>query len=250
MSDLGGASDDSEPSSIPSGTPVSLALPEDGSAFDEAKRKERMADELIVERLRRTGFVDGPEWRLLACALVEYGYVVLVVWGCNGSLGRHAARYGGVSGRRVPADLWLDESDAQALAAEVLLVATDKFRTSSLPRWKPTGGASLKTFFIGRCMMELADVYLAWHNREQRPLPLGHSCVDDGRHQNRSEDVVEARIMIDQLLDHDPGLREMLLLQADGYTLAEIAKRLGASESSVRSRIHRGRRQLYRKEDL
>jgi hypothetical protein len=208
---------------------------------------ERLADQRIVEKLRSCGF-DGPEWRVLACALMEYGYTVLVVWACKGTLGQHAARHRGLGGARVPINLQLDADEAHALATEVVLVAREKFRTRSLPRWRPTGGASLRSYFIGRCLMELGDVYRVWYAREVRPLPIDHTRIDDGRYGARPDEEAVAMVLTDRMLDRDPDLCRALQLQAQGYKLEEIAEEMGSTADGVRSQIYRGR-QRYKKED-
>ncbi|MGH9212846.1 MAG: RNA polymerase sigma factor [Acidimicrobiales bacterium] len=143
----------------------------------------------------------------------------------------------------------LDEDEAHALASDVLLVALEKFRTRSLPRWRPSGGASLRSYFIGRCLMELADVYAAWHDRELRPLPIDGTYVDDGRYDVRPDEQAEAKVLTDQLLDRDPDLYRVLQLQDEGYTLEEIATRMGRTRAAVRSQLYRGRLRSG-KEDL
>jgi DNA-directed RNA polymerase specialized sigma24 family protein len=211
-----------------------------GGAAPEA---ERLADARIVEKLRECGF-DGPEWRAVAAGLMEYGYTILVVWACTGTLGRHAADHGGVSGSRVPVDLRLDEDEARSLAAEVLLVAVERFRERSLPRWSAGGGASLRTWFVGRCLMELADVHRAWRNRELPLEPVGITCVDDGRHGDRPDEQAEARVELERLLTRDPDLCRAVRLQIAGYKLEEIAKMMGTTPAGVRSQIYRGRRRI------
>lgn len=212
--------------------------------LDQAKQLERVADAQIVTKLREEGFDrSSPSWRALASALAEYGYAVLVAWGVTGVLGRHAAAFGGVSGRRVPPHLRLDEDEAQSLTTEVLVVALERFRSKSLSTWSPSGGASLRTFFIGRCLMELGDVYERWHRLERRPYPV-ERLVDDGRFGARPDEQAEARMLADELLDRDPFLRAVLELQTAGYTIVEIAEALGTTPPALRTVTHRRRRRL------
>lgn len=209
----------------------------------EASWAQRLADARIVAKLDECGF-DGPEWRALSGALMAYGYSVLVVWGCTGMLPHLAAERGGVSGHRVPAGLRLDRDQAHALATEVVLTAIERFRTHSLPHWTLDGGATLNSWFITRCLMELADVHRAWQGREMRSLPLEAFAVDDGRHCPRPDEQAEARVLLDRLIALDPGLCLAAALQEAGYTLAEIADELGTTPAAIRSRIHRGRRNI------
>jgi hypothetical protein len=216
---------------------------------EEAKRLQRMADREIVDRLRSVGFDRASsDWTEFAEALLEYGYAVLVAWAVTGEIAGKVAAHGGLSRGRVPEMLHLNEDEARGLAADLLMVSIERFRTRSLGRWSPAGGASLTTFFIGRCLLDFADVYWAWYRRERREPPLEPLMVDDGRHSQRPDDEAEARVLADQILGDSPGLRQVLQLQGDGYSLSEIARKLGTTEAGVRSQIYRGRQRLARSE--
>jgi DNA-directed RNA polymerase specialized sigma24 family protein len=232
----------------PGGYVGSIEAIREFEALDEAKRVERMAEAQIVERLRQEGFdQSSPVWQAFAGALAEYGYVVLLAWAITGTLPMQAARHAHINRARVPSHLRLDGDEAHSLVAEILIVSLERFRTRSLSRWSPTAGASLRTFFIGRCLMDFGDVYEVWHRRERRPYLVDH-LVDDGRFGARPAEEAEARVLsdqlMDQLLDNDPGLREVLELRAAGYRLGEIAAKLGTTIASVRSRTYRLRRSL------
>lgn len=215
----------------------------------EAKRLQRMVDQQIVEKLRSVGFDKTTrDWREFVEALVEYGYAVLVAWGVTDQIATKVRTVAGRSGSRVPERLRLPEDDARGLAHELLVVSIENFRTKSLRRWTPTGGASLRTFFIGRCLLDFADVYGSWYRRERRPLPLA-MMVDDGRHCDRPDEHAEACVVVDELLGGDPILRKVLELQRDGFTLDEIAKKLGKTEAGVRTLRHRALKRLNKPED-
>jgi DNA-directed RNA polymerase specialized sigma24 family protein len=215
-------------------------------ALDEAKKVERMAELQIVERLRAVGFDEAsPEWRTFGAALAEYGYAVLVAWGVTGALFVHGAKHGGLSSVRVQKAGRLSEDEARALAVEVLFRALDKFRSRSLETWSPSGGASLKTYFVGRCLMELAGAYAKWYRKEKRAY-LVETIVDDGSHTPRPDDVAVCGALTDELLADDPDLREAFKLQAEGYRLDEIAAVLGMSVAALRSRMNRFRKRKRR----
>ena len=200
------------------------------------------ADRAIVQRLRDVGYdKDSRIWRELADRLVRYALPVLVAWGVSGKLGARAARFPG--GRRVPVGLVLDPDDACALAHEVLIVSLEKFRTRSLTTWDPARGASLTSYFVGRCLYDLPDAFAAWDRRERQPLPVDR-CVDDGRFGPNPDEEAEARVLVDEVLDNDPELRKVLELQEAGYSLAEIAEALGETVDALRSRTFRARQRI------
>lgn len=231
----------------------------------EAQRLERLTERNIITTLQLCNFqVSSAEWQELAQALAEYGYAVFVGWGITGALYRVAAQHAGGRGvyglGKIPENLRLGEDNARALAAELLMVAIEAFRSKSLmdPRrtWSPTGGASLKTYFVGRCLMELPDVYVEWDRRERRPIH-DHAgpdlTVDDGRHGPNPADQAEASARVAELVDGDGVIRVMFELQQAGYSLQEIAEMLTAagiqvSEGSIRTRMSRFRTTARRRE--
>jgi hypothetical protein len=210
-----------------------------------AERIEHLADSRIVESLQQIDFdPDSPEWQEVSGALIEYGHAVLVAWAITGSLYRHAAKHGVLGLGRLPQDLSLPQDEAEALALDVVIVAVEAFRTKSLPIWRSTGGASLKTYFIGRCLMELPDVHRQWKNRERPVEPLW--TVDDGRLGAFPADEAEARVLLDKLFQDHPILRQAFELQQYGYNLKEIADLLSSPEApltvpGLRTSMHRFR---------
>ena len=113
-----------------------------------------LADVETVERLRRASFdPSSSEWLELANALMDYGYPRLVELGINGL----------PTGRR----LNIDES--RALAAEVVHVSVERFRTSSLPAWTPAEGRSIRSSFVAYCIAHLSEVYDDWRRRSPGP---------------------------------------------------------------------------------
>jgi len=217
-----------------------------------AVRVERVAEREILMLLQLQGFDRStPEWGVVAKALVEYGYSVFCAWLATGVARRMAARHAGGRGviglSKIPEGLRLDDDDAHALSLELMLVALERFRTQTLMNphrtWRPEGGASLKTYFIGRCLMELPDTYQRWAHSEKDRLVLMADLPDDGLISVDPSVQVLAGAALDEM---DPEVRVMFELQNRGYTLLEIAEMLTASgfshtEGSVRTRMSRAR---------
>lgn len=233
-----------------------------------AERVERLlGDAELVSQLQWVGFdPETAEWRKMARTLAEYGYAVFKGWAYSGSLHRMAANHSsgkGVYGyQRIPETLQLRGDDAHALVAELMITSIEAFRRKTLmhpdpaKRWRPTGGASLRTFFVGRCLMELPDVYAKWARSEARAaaeLERYADLVDRDSKGEYSADPGEQAIAsarVDEVLggvgDSDGEARTMFLLQQEGYSLIEIAEMLQAAgieatEASVRSRMSRVR---------
>jgi len=236
---------DSEPLQPGNGLHGSLVKFEETSAAQELSRQ---ADADILLELQLTGFdPDSDEWRTFARTLAEYGYAVFTAWGVTGLLRTKAAQFANGQGVRGLAklpeylSLGLDDDDAHALAAELLPVAIEKFRTDSLMdrtrTWRADGGASLKTFFIGRCLMELPDVYQAWNRQDRHRVGDGYL---DARPVHVDDDLVDEAPIL-ELLDGDEVALAMFKLKAQGYSYEEIADMMETTVSAVRSRIHRAR---------
>lgn len=224
----------------------------DGPAGTEetAKLAERQADRDLFERLQTRAFdKDSEEWRHLADEVARYATGVLVAWARRGRLRSMVLRRS-PGGSRLPEDLVLDDHDARSLINEVLVVSLENYRTRSLPAWNPDGGASLTTWFINRCLYDLPDVFKRWERHELQPIPTDIE-IDDGRHCQLLDDQVTDRMLLDDILEDDPDLREVLELRDAGHSREEIADKLGQSVAAMRSKTNRAKqriRQRFRKE--
>jgi hypothetical protein len=232
----------------------------------------RHEDARLVDALAREGFDPrGRTWQRLAHALIDYGYGVLLgKLAVPGEINRTARGLGVRGMAKLPPDLWLEGDRALELTTIVLTRSVPKFhQTLAQRRWDPAGGASLASFFIGRCLLELPDTYQLWR-RQTRPsapgggLRIGVHGEPDAAGGSRDEiaedrlvaltpgpaDETLARAGAAEILRRLPAeTRHMLLLRADGYTMAEIAVELSGggrcyTAATVRSRLHRARRKL------
>jgi len=218
-----------------------------------AQHLERLADAQIVLTLQLQQFDSRtPEWGTFARALAEYGFEVFRAWGRAGVLRQMVARHGGVMGlSRLPEGLTLDEDDADALSAELNMTSIETFRRTLMNparTWRLDGGASLKTYYVGRCLLDLPVVYYRWRKRE---APL--NAVDiDGVDADPTPRVEPPSVQADRrakivALIPDSLTRSMFVLQDEGYSLTEIAEMLSAgtgenvTESMVRTRMTRAR---------
>lgn len=230
---------------------------------ETARRLERLADQDLLLTLQLNEFDEqSPEYQEFAKALAEYGYQVFIGWFVTGAVYRMAANHGGGRGvygyRRIPEALQLDRDDAAGLAADLVMVSIARFREYTLmnpdpaKRWSPTGGASIKTFFIGRCLMELPDAYEKWVRTER---PDSEVVISDyqqvaARSMIPPETQPESRnvtaMVVDEVLsDADDITKEMFQLAALDYTYEEIAEILTGSSGEtvthgmVRTKLYR-----------
>lgn len=66
--------------------------------------------------------------------------------------------------RLVPRHALYDPENADELANETVAVALNKFRDTNLRRhrWDSTRGATIKTYFIGQCLIRFPNIYRSW----------------------------------------------------------------------------------------
>ena len=230
-----------------------------------AQKLERLAESDIVRHLALQGFnPTSDDWKELAGALIEYGYSVFMGWTVTGVVRNIAARANGGQGvfglGRIPEGLQLPPERAHDLVMDLLEVSIEKFRTHTLAknRWSPTGGASLKTFFVGRCLMSLPDVFEHWDRRQIRPYGLHRDDLpdEDGRFGKNPAAHAVATATIDYIFDGGPHtsieVRAMFELQQLEWSLEEIAEALSDAGypntvASVRTKMSRARRDARRR---
>lgn len=235
--------------------PQRPAEPSTGAPEEPAKAAEREADVDLFERLRACGFdKDSEEWDRLGTKVAKYATGVMVVWARRGRLRSKTLRRS-PGGSRLPEDLVLDAHDARSLINEVLVVSLENYRTRSLPMWNPHGGASLTTWFVNQCLYDLPDVFARWQRLELRerheaePLPTDVE-VEESQHCCGLEDEVTDRMLLDEVLEDDPDLREVLELRDAGYSREEIAERLGQSVGALRSKTNRAKQRIRNRKRL
>lgn len=230
---------------------------------ESARRLQRLVEEEIVLDLQLGGFGTAtPEWQEFAAALAEYGYSVFMGWLISGVVYEMAAKHGGGRGvfglEKIPAALRLRPDDAHAVSADLIIRSIAAFREKTLmnpnpdKRWRADGGASIKTFFVGRCLMELPDIYQRWARQESRfrSQVARYAALEQddrpGWHVD-TESAGSAAAELDRIRRAtDTETVAMFELQLIGYSYDEIAEMLSSvgapvTPAQVRSRMSRAR---------
>ncbi len=186
---------------------------------------------------------SGSPWESFARALAEYGVAVFRNWIFTGRVFQECVKKG--RGRLTIRPRTRD--DALELALETVATAISYFREKVLipKKWDPARGASIKTFFVGACVVAFANVYRRWC-REQGLLPRQLAPEEDMISQ-----APDRRPAADTLLQvaarqadasiKDPTMRQILAMDARDFTYAEIGNALGLTERAVESRVQRFR---------
>jgi DNA-directed RNA polymerase specialized sigma24 family protein len=194
-------------------------------AADHLQR--RLADGELYEALAKANF-EGPGYNLFVEELAAYGLAVTRAWIITGKMFAQCARRGYPIGPR-PHDI--DDHDVETLAGETVTLAVLKFREHGLlgGKWRPDGGASLKTYFITGCVFAFLNPYKSWttRRRNEQRLPVEPSDEDfsdrpaEGDLESRVTSKVEAHRIYRGLEDKE---KKILLLHSHGYNATEIAE--------------------------
>ncbi|MEU8569851.1 hypothetical protein AB0C51_16095 [Streptomyces pathocidini] len=184
--------------------------------------------------------------------LARYGIAVLYSWIVDGSLQSRIRRLSGHA-VHLSSEHLADHDGLSELVHTTVAVALRQFRRRALAGtgWQPEKGASVRTFFIGRCLLSFPNEYRRWV-REQRqwgplpPVPLReaeHLAARDPL--SRPEElVIDRRTVHALLVEADPRTRRALVGLLYGYPQAVIAAELGMTIKSIEMLLYRHRRRL------
>lgn len=217
-----------------------------GAAGDDPHQ----VDALLLDRLIRTG-LRGAEYDAFIIELTRYGLAVVTGWVLDGTAFARAAKLGRpVAAANRPTSRRSRRDDAVAIADLTVTHGLMLFEKMVLRqrRWRPERGASIKTFFIGGCLLKLSNACRMWRpDTPECEIPAGEAVpyVPGQRPHSDPQDLVILQAMIEEALGPETArVRRMLTLSAQGYTYREIAELLddGISERAVEGEIYRARR--------
>ena len=233
------------------GVPVPEEWLKEYAVSAEAQRLERLAaDKEAVRRVQLQGF-HGPAWAELSDALMRYGHTVIGAWIRTGRVFRRC-REKKIRVRKPPPEGFRRE-DTEQLAWETVAMGLTRFQNDILAtsRWDPTKGASLKTFFVGQCLIQFATVYGDWCRRAQREAALAAALASlppEAHSPDLAEDF-ERKNNEAELLDRMLGrftrertrerTRAVVLLKREGWSQQEICEALGETEKAVEGLLRR-----------
>ncbi|MGC0334504.1 DNA-directed RNA polymerase specialized sigma24 family protein [Streptomyces sp. SAI-170] len=220
-----------------------------------AETSRRAADDAAVYEVLAAAQFDGPAWNLFARALTEYACPIVTNWLYTGEIFTLCADRGRpVRAPRTQQDmetLRTDPDEREELVCEVVARALHLYRRCALAGtgWRPDGGASLKSYFVGAVLGEFAEVFGRWASERARRPP----CEPDGMNAlqdvaaHRSEEPESQAIghdAVQRLLAEvkDETTRTALFLMLRGYTRKEIGEFLNLSAAAVAMRMSRLRK--------
>lgn len=239
-------------------TDLATAVPEawlQGEVPTEAEKIDRLAEDYnLVQMLALEGFT-GPKYDYFATELAKYGIAVIEGWMRRRMIFAKCRErgYGGLP--EPPARAFDDPDVVSGLAGETVAVALDRFRRDVLMqhRWDYRRGASLRTYFIGQCLMRFANVYRKWWNDEIRridtPADLEALADVDRRRAADVEEAVATTVLVGSAMSTiaDERVRRALVYVSLGYKYAEIAAELGVTEKAVERMISNERARIRKR---
>ncbi|MBN9200002.1 MAG: sigma-70 family RNA polymerase sigma factor, partial [Microbacterium chocolatum] len=224
------------------------------------ERFDRLAgDRELTAALQASGY-RGRNYELFANEIAKYGWAVIRGWIYKGQIRGEVRRkgFGALEAEPRPGSMI---EDAESLADETVVLALSAFRDKVLipGKWDPGKGASLRTFFVGQCLLQFSNVYKRWRREELRSYaepqapPPDAAWADDfeeGSSTPVAPDASEAAHIKDELRRafgsiKDERVRSAFYLSVThGFTHAEIGEKLGMTAKAVESAIARARQQV------
>lgn len=235
----------------PAGPPLQPVVPAavaDLEPFAESRPSVRLdeldADRVLLDHLMFRGY-RGREWDEFVDVLLRYGITVVRSWARTGVIFSHCAvRQRPCCARQAITD----HDEAQGVAVEAVAAAWRYFEPNVIHRrrWVPDKGASIKTYFVGACILFFARAYDRWYRHERQHdlivAPIEQPAVDDAVIPGRRYHQGQA---LEQLLGDAPPLTATILryIAYEGLTYVEIAELCGTTVDAVKQRVVRFRRQ-------
>lgn len=224
----------------------------------EATALDRLAaDQEVLLQLQLEGY-EGEAWLYFREVLARYGFAVLRAWIYKGKIVERCLEKGIRRGLPRGADAGpLGRDAADELGGETVAVAINAFRDEVLKknRWDPSRGpgrtASLKTFFIGQCLIRYPEVFRRWKREQGTDRPGLPPDADFGQVEGVEATVVQRDELETAAKTVDSRTFRVLELRSMGFPHAEIASMLGdgTSPKGVEMLLYRHEQRLKRKRD-
>ncbi|MEV4283516.1 hypothetical protein [Actinoplanes xinjiangensis] len=218
--------------------------------------------EQVLFELRVGGLVKGPAHRQLLEDLWLYAWPVLKGFLRTTRMNQVVRRYLPYGVSIKPEDMVTlrhSEAERDSLAIDVISRALPAFEKNAIRerKWSPTGGACLRTWFIGTCALNFSRAYLRWSAQRTDRLvqmslrgrvPDTPQDLDDPISQMPDPaDIALDRATLSALLARtQPETRYILGRITQGATYREIADELRWSVGAVTQRVYRLRMRVYR----
>lgn len=224
--------------------------------WEEGDSPDRLAGDRELYKILSDSEFRGPDYDEFEAVLVDYGFAVIRAWARDRLLltkcrERHVRGLPSDPGHLMDA---LSTSDIEELAIDIVAEAIIIFREESLVsgRWKPTGTASLRTFFVNRCLFSTPTPVrqLLTHRRAEI------TCLDDpdfsGTTSNTTPDIAEHAVSKLSATDFSAQVEDLLTereyavlgYKDQGMTSREIAAMMNTTPKAIANSADRARAKL------
>jgi hypothetical protein len=218
-----------------------------------ADNVDRMAGDVdLVTDLALQGYA-GPLWDYFSNELAKYGFAVIASWIGRGMIFERCKSkgFGGLPAIERP---FTDDENGE-LTNETVAKALSHFRTDVLMKrkWDHRRGATLRTYFIGQCLIRFPNIYRRWLAGENRNRYLVTEDDDllDAMHGKSTGP--EAQAVAGVTSSHAMStvkrsqVRKVMHLRAEDWTHAEIAELLRVTEKAVERMLANERDRLRKR---
>jgi hypothetical protein len=220
--------------------------PAERARVENAKRL--LADHALVAELAAAGFA-GPVFEVAETEFAAYGIAVMMAWMRTGLVFRKCKDMGRpVRDHRLQ---W-SRDDRLEIAIETTARALRYFVDQVLRAgtWDPHRGATLRTFFVGSCLLQFANVFELWATEQRHwaqvndgePIPDDAVGGTDLQWADPTGDAVVRRRMVQGHLNRISDAktrRAAWLVLGYGASHAEAGEAVGLSAPAVEGRLYR-----------
>ena len=197
-----------------------------------------LGDAELLLRLQLSAYAK-EEWEPIATEFARYGLGVLPAWLASGKMFVEVRKTTKV--QLIPHEGGFDAETRSDLATDTVVAALPAFlAVLKENRWDPAKGASLRTYFLGKCKWEFLNVYKKWQRLHESPnLELlaneMTTFVDAGAAAGPADQALlsrEQQRAVLALLSTDKARRAFSLADM-GYSHEEIAEQLGVADAKA-----------------
>lgn len=215
----------------------------------------RARDAELYADMREAGFT-GSVYEAFVEEMWRYGTACLQAWMYNGSIGAKCHKYRlQIHVAWYHRNVWAHAPEVrEELATDAVADAVKRFRNVLREgRWDAKR-SSLRTYFIGACLLAFADVFRAWSSRLAREHAWLRSglapLMSRGHHGDDGPDVAADRDTLARILEKANDKQVLmicLLIYAEDATHQEIGERMGGlPPRAVEARLRRLRTKARR----
>lgn len=228
-----------------------LIEPEDRHLVDKV---DRLAGDVEVVTLLALSNYEGERWDVFATELAKYGMAVIGGWMFTGLIYQKCREKNfGLAELGRP----FTNEEIEELKGETVAKALFHFRRDVLMKnkWDSAKGASLRTYFVGQCILRFANIYRDFRREEMAARSASraddHELLNDLAGIRKSDFQIAAahRDEIERALADvkDPRVRQAMLMTAIDKPQAEIAQLLRVSEKAVERMLSNERKRQARR---